>query len=424
VINDEKNAFGKCILVVIKKQHQVVFKREQHRDQTVLSLYMPKDDVLNGIAKGLNAKYSVTKKMWHLPYSKASVNKEFEAFKDVAWVDYSAIQTNRHVERNEMKPRHLTDSSHSTGSGQATTQASVGMTKTAWTPEQKQAMWAYAEKLKVRRYSQNTYNTYGSLFKAFLGHFQNHDPKDITEQQIRTYLKDTVEKNRYSHSTQNQIINAIKFYYEQVLGLQKKKYWIDRPRSEQRLPTVLSEEEIVRMLVAVGNIKHQCIIGMLYSSGIRRGELINLRISDIDIDRKQVFVRGGKGKKDRMTLLSDRMTVALQKYMLEWKPNYWMFEGPERKQYSPTSVGHVVKGAARKAGIKKNVSPHVLRHSFATHLMEKGTDTRYIQELLGHSSLETTAIYAHVSKKNLQNIISPLDRIFMDNALKNNKLKP
>lgn len=389
----------------------VTFKREQHREQSVLSLYMPKDDALNATAKRLEAKYSTTKKMWWLPFSKKAVNKAFDAYKEMAWVDYSALQQKEKGEKDKLKKRvSVASPKRSEGS------------KTNWTKAQKDAMWAYAQKLELRRMSPSTFRTYGVYFKQFLAAHPNTDPKDITAEQIKKHIVHVVKKHDYATKTQGQIVNAVKFYYEQVLGLQKEKYWIPRPRKEFKLPTVASEEEVVRMLVAAGNIKHQCIIGMLYSSGVRRGELINLRIADIDIDRKQVFVRGGKGKKDRTTILSDRMVVALQKYIAEWHPNYWLFEGADRKPYSGTSIGLVVKNAAKKAGIRKNITPHVLRHSFATHLMERGTDTRYIQELLGHSNIKTTAIYAHVSKKNLAKIKSPLDRIFEDNKLNNNNL--
>ena len=146
-------------------------------------------------------------------------------------------------------------------------------------------------------------------------------------------------------------------------------------------------------------------------------------VADVDMDRMQVAIRAGKGKKDRITLLSQRMAVALEKYLNEYNPHYWLFEGVERKKYSGTSITKVVRDARIAAGIKKKITPHVLRHSFATHLMDNGTDTRYIQELLGHKSLETTAIYAHVSTKDFQKIISPLDRIFENNKLNNKKLK-
>lgn len=388
-------------------QPVVTLKREMHRNADVLSMYMQRDDALNGIAKDLNARYSSSKRMWHIPYDGKSVNKVFEAYKGKAYVDYSSLNKPTEGPKNETKH------------AQAST--------TVWTEEQKAAMWAFAEKLEFRRYSRSTFKIYGYYFKMFLAAFSGRDPKQIAEHEIKGFVLETVKANNYAYKTQNQVINAIKFYYEQVLGLPKAKYWLDRPRYEERLPVVASEEEIVKMLAATNNIKHQCVIGLLYNAGIRRGELIALRIADIDMDRRSVFVRGGKGKKDRRTLLGESMVFALAKYLDQWKPNYWLFEGSERKQYSGTTVGKIVGDAAKRAGIKKNITPHVLRHSFATHLMEKGTDTRYIQELLGHKSINTTAIYAHVSNKNLQNIISPLDRILMDNKLNNNninKLKP
>lgn len=283
-------------------------------------------------------------------------------------------------------------------------------------------MWAYADKLQIRKYSQSTFTTYGVYFKQFLAAHPNQDPKDITEEQIIAFVLKTVKEHNYATKTQNQIINAIKFYYEKVLGMKKREYWIPRPRKEFKLPVVASEEEVVRLLVAAGNLKHQCIIGLLYSAGLRRAELTGMRIADVDFDRKQVIVKGGKGKKDRISLLSDRIAAALHKYILEYKPNYWLFEGRNRKPYSGENIGAIVSKACKTAGIQKNISPHVLRHSFATHLMDKGTDTRYIQELLGHANIKTTAIYAHVSTRDLQKIVSPLDRIFNDRELKNNKL--
>ena len=283
-------------------------------------------------------------------------------------------------------------------------------------------MWDYAQRLRIRGYSQSAFDTYGYYFKQFLANYPEVEPKEITEQQIIEHVLKVVDEKNYATKTQNQIINSIKFYYEKVLGLEKKKYWIPRPRKETKLPVVASEEEVVRLLVASDNLKHQCIMGMLYSSGLRRGELVDLQLKDINFDRRQVFVRAGKGKKDRTTILSDRMVIALVKYLDLYKPAKWLFEGQDGLQYSGQSIGNLVRKAAVKAGIKTKMSPHVLRHSFATYLMDKGTDIRYIQELLGHKSLETTAIYAHVSTRDLSKIISPLDAIFDDKKLKNKRL--
>lgn len=415
----------------------VIFRKELHRNTEVLSMYMPKDEALNVVAKQLKATYSNTKKMWWIPFEKQTVNTAYRAFNGKAWVDYSALRE----EKGERNPSTSSGQEKEKVTGENDGTQLVSLTKeaaqelrnktlrasgkqpnTKWTPEQKQAMWAYADKLRIRKYSESTFRTYGVYFKQFLAAHPNQDPKEISEEQIISHVITTVKQHNYATKTQNQIVNAIKFYYEKVLGLKKKEYWIPRPRKEFKLPVVASEEEIVRLLVAANNLKYQCIIGMLYSTGIRREELVNLRIADVDMDRMQVIVRSGKGKKDRVTLLSQRMAVALGKYLADYKPHYWMFEGSERSKYSGTSITKLVRDARIAAGIQKKITPHVLRHSFATHLMDNGTDTRYIQELLGHASLETTAIYAHVSTKDFQKIKSPLDRIFEDKQLNNKKL--
>lgn len=386
---------------------KVVFKHEEHRGLSVLSMYMPKNQGLNNAVRQLGAKWSASKRMWWLDFDEKTTNRAFKALQPLAYVDYNALKT------EQSEPREP----------QPTRKTSRGKLKdVAWTKEQKQAMWDFADTLRIRNYSRSAYTTYGFYFKQFLAAYPTLNPKDITEKQIVAHVLKVVTERNYSTTTQGQIINSIKFYYEQVLGLEKKKYWIPRPRREKKIPTVASEEEVVRLLVASDNLKHQCIMGMLYSSGLRRGELVNLQLKDVNFDRRQVFVRAGKGKKDRTTILSERMVNALLKYYELYKPTYWVFEGPEGKQYTGQAVGNIVRKAAAKAGIKTKMSPHVLRHSFATHLMDKGTDTRYIQELLGHKSLETTAIYAHVSTRDLSKIKSPLDRIFEDNKLKNKRL--
>ena len=159
------------------------------------------------------------------------------------------------------------------------------------------------------------------------------------------------------------------------------------------------------------NIKHKALIGTIYSSGLRRSELINLRKQDVVFENRMLIIRGSKGKKDRTSVLSDSLAIVLKKYLEIHAPNYWLFEGPQRKQYSATSISKILDRAAQKAGIEKKVTPHMLRHSFATHLLEQGIDIRYIQPILGHSSTKTTEIYTHVSKKSLGNIKSPLDVI-------------
>lgn len=197
-----------------------------------------------------------------------------------------------------------------------------------------------------------------------------------------------------------------------VLGLEKQFYAIERPKKCRTLPKIVSEEEIIRIIQAASNIKHKAIIATIYSAGLRRSELIDLRKQDISFDRKIISIRGAKGKKDRTSMLSETLFVMLIKYLEEYKPNYWLFEGPSRKQYSATSIAKVIAKASTEAGLNMRVTPHILRHSFATHLHEHGTDILHIQKLLGHDSSKTTEIYTHISKKSLGKIKSPLDNIW------------
>jgi integrase/recombinase XerD len=355
--------------------------------------------------KELNATYIPEKQVWMLRWHAQTLNLLFRKFKGVAWIDYSSLPTTTPTPTLPVPKKNT-----------------VKLEKIEWPESHKKAMFAYADKLKLRRYSENTYRTYGMYFKLFLKAHIHLDPENITDEDIKNYLLSVVTEYNYASKTQNQIINAIKFYYEQVLELVKKEYWIARPRKETKLPRIISEEDVVRLISAANNTKHQCIIAMLYSAGLRRSELLNLKIADVDLDRMQVFVRGAKGKKDRVTLLSVRLAAALESYYLHYKPIYWMFEGRSQSQYSSTSLSKLISRARQKAGIKKTITPHILRHSFATHLLDKGVDIRYIQELLGHNSVSTTEIYTHVSKKDLQLIKSPLDSIFDDHDLKNKRI--
>ena len=269
----------------------------------------------------------------------------------------------------------------------------------------------FEEILKLRRYSINTVKSYKSHFSHFLAHYPGHDPAQITDEQIRAYLLYLVTKKNVSTSYQNQAINAIKFYYEKVLGRPTSTYYLQRPKKEKKLPIVLSEGEVVKILRQIVNLKHKCIIYLIYSAGLRLSEVINLKISDIDSSRKGITIKAAKGKKDRISLLSDRVLTLLREYYKQYRPKEWLFGGQKGGKYSPKSVQNIFKKALNNSKINKNATVHTLRHSFATHLLERGTDLRYIQELLGHNSSKTTEIYTHVTKKGLDKIVSPLDNL-------------
>jgi len=264
-------------------------------------------------------------------------------------------------------------------------------------------------KLKELRYSDKTTKTYKSLFEELINHYPTHEIDKIDEAQIVAFCQYLVIDRKVSASYQNQAINAIKFYYERVLGGQRKFYFLERPNKEKSLPTVLNTEEITSILKATENLKHKAILTTIYSAGLRVGEVINLKIKDIDSERKQIRIEQGKGKKDRYTLLSPKTLTLLRGYFKQYQPKEYLFEGQEGGAYTARSIQAFFQVICQKAGIKKKVSVHTLRHSFATHLLENGTDLRYIQVLLGHESSKTTEIYTHVTTKGFDQIKSPLD---------------
>ena len=264
------------------------------------------------------------------------------------------------------------------------------------------------QKLIIRRYSHSTIRTYKSMLRDFFKYYHYQNVEDFDREEIRNYLIHLINQG-YSRSMQNQAINAIKFFYEQVLDYPKTYYSAERPKREIKLPTVLSLPEVRSILDQVKNIKHKTLLMIIYSSGLRISEALNLMISDIDSERMLIHIKGAKGKKDRMVILSDVTLESLRMYYRRYKPKYWLFEGISGEKYSSSSSQAILKRAVRQAGIKKHVTLHTLRHSFATHLLENGTDLRYIQTLLGHNSLKTTEIYTHISQAYLQKIKSPLD---------------
>ena len=264
--------------------------------------------------------------------------------------------------------------------------------------------------LASKRYSPNTIKTYVDALRSFFVFTNKKAVKEITNEDVIAYNNDFILKNQLSASYQNQIVNAIKLYFKTIQDKSIEIEKIHRPRSEKLLPNVLSKEEIKSILEAHNNIKHKVMLSLIYSCGLRRSELLNLKPLDIDSKRNIVIIRQSKGKKDRITPLSPKILELLRAYYKEYRPVKYLFEGQEAgTMYSEQSLQKVLKMALVKVKISKPVTLHWLRHSYATHLLESGTDLRYIQELLGHNSSRTTEIYTHVSTKNLQQIKSPFD---------------
>ncbi|GAB1429607.1 site-specific integrase [Ignavibacteria bacterium] len=276
--------------------------------------------------------------------------------------------------------------------------------------EAQQQIEKFVKWLRSKRYSESTIKTYTEAIRIFLHFFSEKVLNEIANEDIIVFNNDYILKNKLSASYQNQIVNAVKLFFQTVQNRKLNIEQIHRPKKPKTLPNVLSKEEIKAILEAYRNIKHRAMLSLIYACGLRRSELLNLKPADIDSKRGILLIKQAKGKKDRIAPISEKTVTMLRDYYKAYKPSVWLFEGQNKgEQYSAESLQSVLKQALQKAGIKKPVSLHWLRHSYATHLLESGTDLRFIQELLGHNSSKTTEIYTHVSTKSLQNIKSPFD---------------
>lgn len=263
----------------------------------------------------------------------------------------------------------------------------------------------YEKELKLAGMADRTVQVYSNCVNSFLKDFSEEaDPKRINEDQIKDYLL-----NRNCKATMAQFHGALKHFYKRVVKQPRKFKYIDYPKQDQSLPNVISQDQAKLLIDATNNIKHKAMLYVLYTSGIRLSELLNLKVKDIKSTQKLIFVEKGKGNKDRYTLLSNKTLEVLRDYYKQYKPTVYLFEGQKGGKYADTSVRKVVDRAAKNAGVTEKVKPHTLRHSFATHLLEQGTDIRIIQRLLGHKSSKTTEIYTHVSNAHLSQINSPID---------------
>lgn len=267
----------------------------------------------------------------------------------------------------------------------------------------------FSQWLRAKRYSNNTQKTYTEALRIFLTYLNGKSVSEVGNRDVVIFHDEHIVKNGLSASYQNQVINAIKLFFSSVENRKIEIERLERPQRERRLPNVLSKEEVKQILEAPQNLKHRAMLAVTYGCGLRRSEVLNLMPTDINSARGIVVIRQAKGKKDRIVPLPHKLLGILREYYLAYKPKKWLFEGVGGAQYDERSLANVLKNAVAMAEISKPVSLHWLRHSYATHLLENGTDLRHIQEILGHNSSRTTEIYTHVSASSITKIKSPLD---------------
>lgn len=264
------------------------------------------------------------------------------------------------------------------------------------------------QQMQIKGYSTNSIDAYIDALAALAKHFRR-SPDELSIDQIREYMQNCLEVRKLSRSWANQLVSALKILFCEVLHREWSDLSIPRPRRVKKLPVVLSREEVQRMFSCTINLKHRCLLILIYSSGLRLSELRNLRVTDIDSSRMQIRIRQAKGFKDRYAVLSSQALLILREYYRSMKPHDVLFRGEDEKPISERQIQWIFKSALRKAGIQKKAAVHSLRHSFATHMMEQGVSLPIIQQLLGHKSLRTTSIYLHVQQYSLDSVKSPFD---------------
>jgi site-specific recombinase XerD len=374
-----------------KKKH-ITLKHLMIKGNAMIGLQFYPDKVIQALLKSLpSIKWSKELQMAYIPNQKDNLQNVYEIFKGVAWINGKQFYGNSKgkeigtVDMNSLRKSYDNK-----------------MTNVKSIPT------SFIDTLERKHYAFNTAKVYTSHFSMFINHFATIPINELTDLNVNEYLNFLIQKGA-SKSYLNSSVNAIKFYFEVVLGMPNSFYNVDRPRKDHKLPKVISKEEVLRMIETTTNLKHKCLIALLYSTGMRRSELMNLKLTDVDSKRMLVVVRGAKGNKDRNTLLGENILYMLRAYFKEYRPKEYLFEGQKGGQYSEKSIANVVKKAGRLAKTRIEVTPHMLRHCFATHHLEAGTDLRQIQTLLGHGSIKTTEIYTHVATKHLNAIKNLLD---------------
>lgn len=275
----------------------------------------------------------------------------------------------------------------------------------------KECIAQFKRLLEIKRYAPNTIKIYLGVISSFIFYFNKRDIKNISHNDIQRYLEHKVIDKNISFSAQKGIVGAIKLFYKYLYSKNIKIDYLYPDRYEQKLPKVLSKEDVKDILNNIKNIKHKTIISTIYSCGLRISEAINLKISDIDSKRMMVRIENSKGNRDREVMLSENLIILLREYYKVYKPKKYIFEGRNGGKYTARSAEQIFKKALKKAKINKPASLHTLRHSYATHLIEQGTDIRIVQELLGHKNIKTTQIYTHITDIRKLKIKNPLDNL-------------
>ena len=364
---------------------QITIEKIIHKRRVWIAVRFAFDQkIINHIKKLDGYRWSASKKVWYFPDIPGQIQKIKKHFGGIANIIDQTEKEKSFRVKGLIKNRVLSK-------------------------EKQQLLSGFIQYLKGKRYSESTVHTYSTFVADFLHFIKNKPLEEITAREVERFSEEILVPHRYSINSQRQFISAMKQLKAFVPALAFEQLVLERPRKSRMLPTVLSKEDVLRLLIATKNLKHRAALTMIYASGLRISELLNLKLTDINLERKQIFIRSGKGRKDRVVIFAESFIPMFKNYMATYRPVVFFIEGKPGHRYSAESIRAIIKRSAQRAGLSQRITPHTLRHSFATHLLDNGVDIRYIQELLGHNSPKTTMIYTHVSRKDLMSIRSPLD---------------
>lgn len=338
-------------------------------------------------------RWSTELKSFYLPFSKAMTNSLFKYLRRKKYfVDYSALKTSGSHSPNKIK----------------VARKKIRITNKP-NKEVREKILSFRKWMAQKRYSKNSINTYESMLLMFFGFYHTKSLEEITKEDVENFNTQYILENNYSYTYQNQAINALKlFNAHQSLDFLSVDS-LERPKKQYKLPEVLSIDEVKNLLSSISNLKHKTLMSILYACGLRIGETLSIKTKDLNLERGFTHIKSGKGHKDRYVPIPKQMCALLKRYIEAYKPSEYLLEGANGGKYSPVSARQILKRSLIAVGINKSITLHTLRHSHATHLLENGTDIRYIQELLGHNSPKTTMIYTHVSSTSLDKIKNPFD---------------
>jgi len=366
-----------------------------HHKKTIVKFLFDYDFELKELIKEHKALWSRTHKAWYVYFDKNKMQHIINTLSKHVNLDYTKL-TKKNLPNQ------------------------IVFIKSRLNNLQKKQTQAFSKFLKSKRFSESTVNTYSSMVSEFLLY---KEERILDTNLIQSYIEDVLVPKKIAISTHRQFIGAMNHYLSHTKSDFELDFKTYAPRKERKLPNVLSKEEIIRLIQVTKNLKHRVCITLLYSSGLRIGELLNLKLTDLDFNRMLLKVVQGKNKKDRYIPIAKAIMPMLTNYLTTYNPNLYLVENDIKKTvYSPESIRAMLRRKLKVAQITKRVTPHTLRHSYATHLLESGVDIRYIQTLLGHSKPETTMIYTHVTSHELQKINNPLDLIVKQLNDSKNKL--